>query len=90
MSKSNNSKLTIVEKGSRTLQSTLIDTNPTATGKCGRSKFKKSKDDPLIPCIMCSEGSVGCDKQNINYQFSCMVDRWMQGRGGHNAPFSKL
>ena len=75
MSKSNSKyKFTIVEKGGRTLQSTLIDTNPTASGKCGRSKLKKSKDDPLIPCIMCREGSVGCDKQNINYQFRCMVD----------------
>ena len=64
MSKSNSKyKFTIVEKGGRTLQSTLIDTNPTASGKCGRSKFKKSKDDPLIPCIMCREGSLGCDKQ---------------------------
>ena len=75
MDKSNSKhKFTIVEKGGRTLESVLVNNNPMASGKCGRSKFKKSRNDPIIPCIMCREGSINCDKHNINYIFKCMVD----------------
>ena len=75
MEKSNSKyKFTIVEKGGRTIQSTLINNNPLASGKRERSKFRKSRDDPLIPCRMCSDGSINCDKQNVNYVFKCTYD----------------
>ena len=57
-------KFTIVEKGGRTLQSTLTNNNPLASGKCDRVKSR-------IPCVMCRDGSLNCDKHNINYIFKC-------------------
>ena len=51
----------------------LINNNPLASGKCDRSKFRKNRDEPMIPCRMCHDGSINCDKHNINYTFKCMV-----------------